>query len=209
MPSRLQLDTLDVDFGDGPPATYLADFTRDDLAVRFAGLGFQTGAEIGVAEGRFSEVICRANPTIHLLCVDPWRPYDGNGRGRPQPQQDAALAAAHDRLAPYHITWVRALSAVAASLVNVASLDFVFIDGNHGEAYVRQDLELWSARVRPGGIISGHDFYAFAGAGVIQAVCAFTQGHHIREWFVTDAVPRRKAHTGELYKEHSFFWVNP
>mmetsp|Transcript_82373 Transcript_82373/g.181188 ORF Transcript_82373/g.181188 Transcript_82373/m.181188 type:complete len:467 (-) Transcript_82373:315-1715(-) len=37
-------------------------------------------------------------------------------------------------------------------------VDFAFIDGPHTYANVRTDLELWSPRMRPGGIIAGHDF---------------------------------------------------
>ncbi|CAK9030947.1 unnamed protein product [Durusdinium trenchii] len=37
-------------------------------------------------------------------------------------------------------------------------MDFVFIDGPHTYANVRNDLHLWEQRVRPGGIVAGHDF---------------------------------------------------
>lgn len=37
-------------------------------------------------------------------------------------------------------------------------LDLVFIDGPHTYQNVRRDIELWQPRVRPGGILAGHDF---------------------------------------------------
>lgn len=36
--------------------------------------------------------------------------------------------------------------------------DLVFIDGPHTYQNVRRDIELWQPRVRPGGILAGHDF---------------------------------------------------
>lgn len=40
----------------------------------------------------------------------------------------------------------------------VKSLDFVFIDGNHGEESVAADVEAWLPKMKPGGIIAGHDW---------------------------------------------------
>jgi predicted O-methyltransferase YrrM len=38
-----------------------------------------------------------------------------------------------------------------------AQVDFLFIDGDHTEAGVRQDYEMYSPLVRPGGLIAFHD----------------------------------------------------
>merc|ERR1711957_462179 len=45
-----------------------------------------------------------------------------------------------------------------ASLSATDQFDFVFIDGPHTYRNVRNDLEMWAPRIRPGGIIAGHDF---------------------------------------------------
>ena len=37
------------------------------------------------------------------------------------------------------------------------SLDVVFIDADHRYEYVKQDIELWYPKVKPGGLICGHD----------------------------------------------------
>eukprot|EP00928_Gymnodinium_smaydae_P082651 TRINITY_DN65970_c0_g1_i1.p1 TRINITY_DN65970_c0_g1~~TRINITY_DN65970_c0_g1_i1.p1 ORF type:complete len:458 (-),score=100.15 TRINITY_DN65970_c0_g1_i1:122-1495(-) len=44
------------------------------------------------------------------------------------------------------------------SLPEDAQFDFVFIDGPHTYRNVRNDIAMWQPRVRPGGIIAGHDF---------------------------------------------------
>lgn len=49
------------------------------------------------------------------------------------------------------------------------SIDFLFIDGSHEYEDVKKDLLLWLPKVKPGGIIAGHD-YDPAWKGVVQAV---------------------------------------
>lgn len=38
------------------------------------------------------------------------------------------------------------------------SIDMVYIDGNHQYKYVKDDLILWYNKLKPGGILSGHDY---------------------------------------------------
>lgn len=49
------------------------------------------------------------------------------------------------------------------------SLDFVFIDADHVYENVKKDIQAWLPKIKPGGIIAGHD-YCEAHPGVIQAV---------------------------------------
>lgn len=150
---------------------------RIDLAREWARRGYRHIAEIGVADGRYSLTLCQAIPDIVLTCVDPWRPYAGNTRGGPAAQHDRNYALARQRLAPYVVTFHRLPSLEAAPLVPNGSLDAVYIDGNHAYAYVRDDLAAWAPKVRPGGIVAGHDYYPFARAGVIQAVDEYAAAH--------------------------------
>lgn len=48
-------------------------------------------------------------------------------------------------------------SAEAASLHEDGSVDFCFIDADHTEAAVRRDILAWLPKLRPGGILAGHD----------------------------------------------------
>lgn len=45
----------------------------------------------------------------------------------------------------------------AARFIPDASLDFVFIDADHTYEGCRRDIEDWTCKIRPGGILSGHD----------------------------------------------------
>jgi predicted O-methyltransferase YrrM len=46
----------------------------------------------------------------------------------------------------------------AALLMPDASLDFVFIDADHSYHGCSIDIEAWRHKVKPGGILSGHDY---------------------------------------------------
>jgi len=169
---------------------------RNILAGLFAELGYKEGAEIGVKRGDFSKVLCQCNPILHLLCVDPWKEYDE--LGSPKMSQDKANKIhkrAKKTLQSFNVELIRKFSMDAVAGIPNNSLDFVFIDGNHTFDFIMQDLIEWSKRVRPGGIVSGHDYYRFRNAGIVDAVDAYTRAHNIREWWLTDE------------KTATFFWV--
>lgn len=174
----------------------LPGMTRLDLAHLFAQRGYVRGAEIGVADGRFSLALCQTIPGLALACVDPWQPYAGNVRGGPLSQHSDNYHAAQQRLAPYDVTFMRGMSLDMVQQVPLRSLDFVYIDGNHDFDYVVRDLIAWAPRVRPGGIVAGHDFYHFPRrrAGVVEAVDAYTRAHDITAWSLTEE------------REPSFWW---
>ncbi len=76
-------------------------------------------------------------------------------------------------------------SLAAASCFADGFLDAVFIDGDHSYDAVRADLAAWLPKVKPGGIIAGHDYDE---AEVAQAVAVFFPGQIERIgdrcWFV-------------------------
>lgn len=172
-------------------------FTRQKLAQLFAERGLTRGAEVGVADGRFSRVLCEAIPGLQLLCVDPYLKYQDNPRGGPQEQHDRNWGIAHERLHGFDVRFVREMSLDAVKDVPLGSLDFVYIDGNHEFEFAVNDLIHWSKRVRAGGIVSGHDLYEFPKrkAGVVEAVDAYTRAHGVSDWKICDEC------------EPSFFWV--
>jgi len=164
---------------------------RGDLSRLFASLGFTKGAEIGVWKGKWSARLCLDNPALVMLCVDPWTAYGGYHDTRNQQSVlDAAYAEARERLARFRCTLIRKASAAAAAEVADGSLDFVYIDANHGEAFVREDLTAWAPKVRSGGIVAGHDYLWRPKKPHIQvkpAVDRFVAERGIAPLFVLDA----------------------
>jgi len=67
---------------------------------------------------------------------------------------------------------IRMASLEAAKLYKESSLDFVFIDAAHDYTNVKNDIQAWYPKVKPGGILAGHD-YCCGWPEVIKAVNDF------------------------------------
>lgn len=147
---------------------------RYELAAYLAGTGPRTGAEIGVHGGRFSEMLCKNNPELQLICVDSWQHIS---------HQEHIYNEAVTRLAPYNTTLIRQPSMDAVKDVPDESLDFVYIDANHAYEYVKEDITEWTKKVREDGIVAGDDYYVMKSGnrGVIDAVDEYTisQGYEL------------------------------
>jgi hypothetical protein len=158
--------------------------TRTELPVLLNERGlFGCGVEVGVKEGAFSETLLAYWRGRHLISIDPWLTDAAEAyidiANVPQDQHERFHEAARARLAPFgerSSIW-RMMSTEAAPLIPRHSLDFVYLDARHDFASVLEDLDAWFDRVRPGGIIAGHDYldgsYAAGEFGVKSAVDAF------------------------------------
>lgn len=174
-------------------------FTRHSLSELLNELGFTNGAEIGVAQAVHALDMCQTISGLELACVDPYQSYHWK---HSQKEHEAHFAEAKEKLKDYNAKFYRYPSMIAVQYVPDNSLDFVYIDGNHEFDFVMQDLIEWSKKVRPGGIIAGHDYYRFRGAGVVDAVDAYTKAHQITEWFLCDYLVRVNKEP-----EYTFFWA--
>ena len=180
---RLIWEKFHIKPHDSLPFTGWTPVTREILPELFRELGYKVGAEVGVAQGTFSRLLCQEMPGLKLTCVDPWVEYS---RGRiSQRVCDQRYRMAVRRLTPYGCDIKRMTSLAASAGVADGSLDFVYIDGGHEFDNIMLDLILWAPKVRLGGIVSGHDYYAFYQSGVVKAVNAYTEEHQIRQWYLT------------------------
>ena len=123
------------------------------------------GIEIGVAGGEHSKSMLETLDVKKLYCIDPYIIYDDYHEGRAhfgvdQLPIDKTEIHARKLLENYaeKIIWIRKLSSDAIAEIN-EEVDFVYIDGNHAEQYVKDDIENYFSLVKKGGIIGGHDFY--------------------------------------------------
>lgn len=186
-----------------PQPLQIAGIGRNGLAQIFAELKFNKGAEIGVDRGAFSEILCKVNPKLQLTSIDSWstRSFEDplNSSKKMQTQFDEHYQSAVRRLSNYNCNIVRKESLEAVKDIPDNSLDFVYIDANHNFAQIAQDLYEWQKKVKPGGIISGHDYSHFPPSKdnhVKDVVCAFIKAFEISPYF-------------ELGQDryHSWFWV--
>lgn len=180
---------------------------RKDLADWFCELGFKRGAEIGVEAGLYSEVICKANPTVELFCVDAWAKLKYR-YWVSQPKIDAYHQQAIERLAPFNCKFIQAWSMDAVKQFEDGELDFVYIDADHTYDATMNDITEWSKKVRSGGIVSGHDYIHRGGMSehkVIRAVHQYADDHKIWPWFVLGAKDKKP---GEVRDQcRSWMWV--
>jgi hypothetical protein len=188
-----------------PMPIELSSFHRNDLAQLFAELGFKRGAEIGVAEGKFSQVLLEANPRWeHLLLIDPWHAYSGNPQNKSKEKHEFALNETRRKTAGYScVRMVQDYSMRAVQGVDPESLDMVYIDASHLFDDCVMDIIEWAKRVRSGGIVSGDDYYQldqkrWVGGGVVEAVQAYVNAHRIPIWWLLQG-----------YKSVDFMWVKP
>lgn len=156
---------------------------RENLAVLFNELGYRVGAEIGVARGVYSEVLHKAIPGLRLICVDPWETVAT--RGRDYRQLLAMFRDAEQRLVNYDCDFLKMTSEQAVNSVEDGSLDFVFIDGSHTFDATMFDLLFWTKKVKPGGMVAGHDL-CMAWVGVPIAVEAYVRSRNVSPWYCTD-----------------------
>jgi hypothetical protein len=160
---------------------------RNELADLFHELDLKRGAEIGVAAGEYSEIIMSKNPQLEAMYgVDQHFPYEGYIDYQRLGTFNSLEEQAHARLDKYpNYHFIKKLSLDAALDIPDESLDFVYIDANHSEPYVSQDINAWTPKVRKGGIVAGHDYARIKGRNgedssnwaVIPAIHKYVKEH--------------------------------
>lgn len=189
--------------------TEIPNVGRDNLGELFHELGFKVGVEIGVEQGLFSEVLLKANPDLKLYCVDAWLAYKGYRDHVSQERLDRFIEDTKTRLAPYNYELIRKYSMDAVTDFEDGSLDFVYIDGNHELPWVMDDICAWDKKVKPGGIISGHDYYeskrTYTKCHVKYAVDCYVRSFRVRPWFIIGS--RAKIPEQIRDKSRSWMWV--
>lgn len=183
----------------GDVAPRLLPWTRrEDLPALIRAAGFTAIAEVGVERGEFTERLLEACPAATVLAVDAWQAYRGYREHVSQDKVDGLKREAVLRLQPYQgrVVIRQGWSTEVAATVPDGSLDVVYIDGNHVLPHVIADLAAWAPKVRPGGLVAGHDYGRASVGHVREAVLAWTSAYRIESWYLL---------TGD--KSPSFVWV--
>lgn len=111
--------------------------------------------EVGTAAGASAAAMIHAH---RLTCVDPW-PEPGDGAHPDWPSRFDEFTQNLARM-PHRarIDVLRAPSLAAANAFESESLDSVFLDGDHSDAAVAADIAAWLPKLKPGGLLCGHDY---------------------------------------------------
>lgn len=131
--------------------------------------GWTIAAEIGTGTGRTGTELMRANPGFHLIQVAYYPDLPGEYFYCTTMKSKRLWER---RIRPYisRMTIFNMMSHDAAPQVKDKSLDFVFIDADHSYEHVIEDIRDWAPKVKPGGMVSGHDYGHPEFPGVEQAV---------------------------------------
>jgi hypothetical protein len=118
-------------------------------------------AEIGCAFGGYARSILSRWRGVKYYMVDPFcnQPTEvyrerQDGINYEQYYRDCKLVEESDP----RVQIIRKYSVEGAKDIPDASLDWVFIDGNHSYRAVLEDMDAWFPKVKIGGVFSGHDY---------------------------------------------------
>lgn len=136
-------------------------------------------AEVGVADGELSRQILEVCRPRKLVLIDLW-PESSRRYGDEAMKRTLANVEAGVRDGVVEVR--RGYSWDMLAQLPDASLDWVYIDAAHDYDSVRKDLRAALPRMKPGGIIAGHDYTRWSGRGlsrwgVVEAVNGFCVEH--------------------------------
>ena len=144
------------------------------------------GVEVGVETGMFSDILLKNSKLKTLISVDKWRSS--------KKDKIEEMYKSLRLLEKYgnRSVCIRGTSVEVAKFFRDEFLDFAYIDANHAEKFIRNDLRCWWPKLKPGGLFAGHDYFDFVWngtpQGVIQAVDDFVKEHNVK-LHLTDEEP--------------------
>jgi predicted O-methyltransferase YrrM len=152
------------------------------------------GAEIGVWRGYLSVEIMQRSRVRKLYLVDAWKPQPSYNDPLTDTDHEANLAETKHHLRGFQGRWeiVRGTSVeVAANDKTIPPLDFCYVDADHSYEACLADLKAWEKRLKPTGVLMGHDYTNNDQAkkwnfGVIPAVNDFCRDHGWKITYLTN-----------------------
>lgn len=102
------------------------------------------GVEIGLWQGEFSRELLNYFPNLNMISIDPYIQWE-------EVIQNTKNFNKRFSIMPFH-------SDIAANILQ-GQYDFIFIDGDHSYEQCRKDIVNYLRFVKPGGILSGHNYH--------------------------------------------------
>ena len=188
---------------------------RADLGAFLNEWGFQTGVELGVQAGVFTaETLTQWTTCSKFYLVDFWRSLTNYKDSANVNDQDhmTLMFAARIRMAQFEertkLYFFPMLTSDAADFIP-SQIDFIYIDARHDYCGASEDIRVWWPKLRPGGVMAGHDYLTNAEmkaltpwqdwsvcangtvnpGAVKQAVPDFAQRERLKIWVSSDQWP--------------------
>ena len=121
------------------------------------------GAEIGVYKGHNAKDMLEKLDIEKLYLIDVFN------------KKYASKKTVDKHLSEYSgkLIWLIGRSEIVANDIEDESLDFGYVDGGHKKPQVLKDLQAYYPKIKPGGLICGHDYQENIKLGVYAAVNEF------------------------------------
>ncbi len=143
---------------------------------------WQKGVELGVWKGETFKHLAKTCKNLEIWGVDLYAPQpENNGpekwtsgeNGHPWDHQLYYNQLVEFCNRPEHLNRAHIIKDYTTEAANQfldESLDFVFIDADHGYEGCLRDIKSWAPKIKPGGYVMGHDIHF---PTVIQAVTEY------------------------------------
>ena len=115
--------------------------------------------EIGSFEGVSTELFAMTCKKVYA--VDGWglAVDENNYDGIPKERLEKAEKIFRQKMSSYNnVEIIKSISANAHQIFGNGKYDLIYIDGDHKEQAVYEDIKYWLPKVKKGGFISGHDY---------------------------------------------------
>ncbi len=139
---------------------------------------------------------------LNMIMVDRFRVYDTKRKvfkiaNKSQEDINNAMgkAVVDSKFAEDRRIVMVASTSYASRFVQDALLDFVFIDADHSYESVKRDIKDWYLKVRPGGLVSGHDY-----GGVLD------KAHHSNVKGAVDEFVDEHEYEVQVITKHRIWW---
>lgn len=140
------------------------------------------GAEVGVFRGQNSADLLTHYPQLQLTMVDSG--WGSEFRNKFEPNDVEKEAREKVKFAEGRHSIITTPSPQCAADFEDEWFDFVFIDADHTYDAVKADIAAWWPKVRPNGVLAGHDYRSLMDRkgkfGVSQAVNEFVDEKRLK-----------------------------
>jgi hypothetical protein len=131
--------------------------------------GWTKGAELGVWMGQTFTHLVRTCKHLHIIGVDLYAPQPENNGPEKWTAGENGHPWDHEtyykRMLQFSAQYpdraqiIKGYTTEVAETLEDGSLDFVFIDADHGYEGCLRDIKAWAPKVRKGGYVMGHDIH--------------------------------------------------
>lgn len=124
----------------------------------------ENAVEVGVYTGEVTVFFAASGKFRQVWAVDPWHNGYDDSDGASDSDMGSVELAFDNRIATWPmITKLKMTSIEAASRFPDGYFGLVYIDACHQFEAVCEDINAWLPKVKPGGVLAGHDYLSFGG----------------------------------------------